>query len=358
MLARFGLVALAVMAMIGAAHAKWNPDVIARLLAEAEKDAPMSQIHPFTDRYEGSFILGQTVKVFDERVFPAGPTQEKFYDKQNLFTKTVTAQGKVTRTAYLAPEGRSSLAGFRNYRNAVAAKGFEPVYKCAGATCGKEFYRRIHRKENPASSFMGKSYSRDREKLLRAFVDKTSDVRYALFRKAGAGGDDWVAIYAGLNMDCCEGPSSSIMKDRVGVLVQVVQAGVMEDRMVTLKAEDITSDIAKQGRAVLYGILFDFDKADIKAESEPQLAEMAKALKADPRLRVFIVGHTDNQGKLDYNTGLSQRRAEAVVKALSTKHAIPAARMMAKGLASLAPVATNRTEDGRAKNRRVEMVEQ
>jgi outer membrane protein OmpA-like peptidoglycan-associated protein len=85
---------------------------------------------------------------------------------------------------------------------------------------------------------------------------------------------------------------------------------------------------------------------------------MAKALKADPKLKVLIVGHTDNQGKLDYNTSLSQRRAEAVAKALSAKHGIDAKRMTARGLASLAPLATNRTDEGRAKNRRVEMVEQ
>ena len=141
-------------------------------------------------------------------------------------------------------------------------------------------------------------------------------------------------------------------------VLQVIEAGGMEEKMVTLKAEEITSDIARDGRAVFYGIQFDFDKADIKPESEPQLVEMAKALKAEPKLKVFIVGHTDNQGKLDYNTGLSQRRAEAVARALATRHGIPATRMTARGLAALAPVATNRTEEGRAKNRRVEMVEQ
>jgi outer membrane protein OmpA-like peptidoglycan-associated protein len=125
-----------------------------------------------------------------------------------------------------------------------------------------------------------------------------------------------------------------------------------------LKADEISGDIAKEGRAVFYGIQFDFDKADLKPESEPQLEEMAKALKADTKLKVLVVGHTDNQGKLDYNTGLSQRRAEAVVKALASKYGIDAKRMTARGLASLAPVATNRTDEGRAKNRRVEMVEQ
>jgi outer membrane protein OmpA-like peptidoglycan-associated protein len=270
----------------------------------------------------------------------------------------VTAQGKVTRTAYISPVGRSSLEVFRNYRNAVAAKGFEPVFECAGDACGPSFYYLIYRWDNPASKPVAQGYSGIRGHLLNAFVDKVVDPRYALFRKAGAGGDDWVAIYAGLNRGGGFGSYTEIMNDRVGVLVQVVEAGGMDEKMVTLKAEEITSDIAKDGRAVFYGIEFDFDKADIKPGSEPQLVEMAKALKTDPKLKVFIVGHTDNQGKLDYNSGLSQRRAEAVVKALTTRHGIAAARLTAKGLASLAPVATNRTEEGRARNRRVEMVEQ
>jgi outer membrane protein OmpA-like peptidoglycan-associated protein len=85
---------------------------------------------------------------------------------------------------------------------------------------------------------------------------------------------------------------------------------------------------------------------------------MAKFLKTNAATRVFIVGHTDNKGTLDYNVGLSGRRAEAVVKALATKYGIEANRLTPRGLGPLAPVATNRSEDGRAKNRRVEMVEQ
>jgi outer membrane protein OmpA-like peptidoglycan-associated protein len=81
-------------------------------------------------------------------------------------------------------------------------------------------------------------------------------------------------------------------------------------------------------------------------------------MKAHPGLKVYIVGHTDNQGALDYNVGLSQRRAEAVARALAGQYGIPAARMSARGLGPLAPVTSNATEEGRAKNRRVELVQQ
>jgi outer membrane protein OmpA-like peptidoglycan-associated protein len=83
---------------------------------------------------------------------------------------------------------------------------------------------------------------------------------------------------------------------------------------------------------------------------------MAKLLKSDAKVKVYITGHTDNKGGLDYNLGLSDKRAKAVVAALVSKYGIEAARLTPKGLGPLAPIASNATEDGQAKNRRVEMV--
>lgn len=117
------------------------------------------------------------------------------------------------------------------------------------------------------------------------------------------------------------------------------------------------SDIASTGRAAVYGVFFDTDRAEIKPESEPALAEMAKLLKENATLNVHIVGHTDNSGTVERNIKLSQDRAAAVVNALVSRHGIAAARLKAHGVASLAPVASNRSEDGKAKNRRVELVE-
>ncbi len=71
---------------------------------------------------------------------------------------------------------------------------------------------------------------------------------------------------------------------------------------------------------------------------------------------MLIVGHTDNKGKLDYNQGLSSRRAKAVVDALAKSYGVPAGQMTAVGVGPAAPVASNDSEDGQAKNRRVELV--
>jgi outer membrane protein OmpA-like peptidoglycan-associated protein len=96
----------------------------------------------------------------------------------------------------------------------------------------------------------------------------------------------------------------------------------------------------------------------IKPESEAALEEIAKLLKADAGLKVNIVGHTDSVGGTDPNMKLSQDRANAVMQALAGKYGITATRLKAYGIGPLAPVASNDTEDGRSKNRRVELVKQ
>jgi len=127
---------------------------------------------------------------------------------------------------------------------------------------------------------------------------------------------------------------------------------------VTADAKFMSEGISSTGHVAIYGIYFDFNKSDVKPESEPALQEISKLLSGNPNLKVFIVGHTDNVGGVDYNMKLSQARADAVVKALTTKYKVNPQQMKAYGVGQLAPVAPNKTEDGRAKNRRVELVEQ
>ncbi|MBZ5546198.1 MAG: OmpA family protein, partial [Acidobacteriia bacterium] len=111
------------------------------------------------------------------------------------------------------------------------------------------------------------------------------------------------------------------------------------------------------GSISLYGIYFDTAKSELKPESEPTLSEIAKLLKGNTTLKVAVVGHTDMVGDPAANLKLSQARAQSVINALVTKHGITGSRLAAFGAGSYAPVASNKTEEGRAKNRRVELVE-
>ena len=137
----------------------------------------------------------------------------------------------------------------------------------------------------------------------------------------------------------------------------LVEKGAMKQDIVA-DAAALGAGIKAEGRIAVYGIHFDTGKAELKPESEPALAEIAKLLKGQPGLKLHVVGHTDNVAGLELNLKLSRARAEAVVAALSGRHGISASRLIPHGVGPVAPVASNAAEAGRAKNRRVELVQQ
>jgi outer membrane protein OmpA-like peptidoglycan-associated protein len=126
---------------------------------------------------------------------------------------------------------------------------------------------------------------------------------------------------------------------------------------VTADASSLSDEISKSGHVAVYGINFDTGKAAIQPDSEGVLNEIVKLLQQTPDLKLRIEGHTDNQGNAAANQALSEKRAQAVVSWL-TVHGIAAARLSGKGLGQTQSVADNSSEDGRAKNRRVELVKQ
>jgi OOP family OmpA-OmpF porin len=138
--------------------------------------------------------------------------------------------------------------------------------------------------------------------------------------------------------------------------VTIVETQAMRQD-VTADAAAMGKDIAATGKTVIYGIYFDTGAATVKPESEPALTEMTKLLKNSPNLKAYIVGHTDNAGTLELNLKLSTDRAGSVVKALIA-HGIAAGRLKAAGVGPYCPIGPNSSEEGRAQNRRVELVQQ
>ena len=153
-------------------------------------------------------------------------------------------------------------------------------------------------------------------------------------------GPQWVFVFTGANR----------------YRVFTVKAKEMAQEMLAT-AEAMAKDITAAGHVAVYGVHFDTDKAELKPESEAALKEMARLLTANPQLSVLIVGHTDNTGDYQRNLKLSEARASAVAGALTAKHGIAAARLKGVGVGPAAPVASNKSEEGRAQNRRVELVE-
>lgn len=265
--------------------------------------------HPLIKPFEGSVIQGQEVKEFDEQTLVIGKVQE------DGSVNTVKLEGKVTRIDYGDPDNRSSLERIRNYEEAFKKAGFEIKFMCGKEECGHQIGIETIGFYPP-------------ERYLTAFLKRKE-------------GNVWVGVFIP------EGPWSKII---------VVEEKPMETGMVKVTAEVFKSNILKDGHAAVYGIYFDTGKSVIKPESDETIKEIAALLKANSSMQVYIIGHTDNVGKLKDNMELSQKRAEAVVNELITKYKIPSANLEANGVGPLAPVATNDTEEGKELNRRVEIV--
>ncbi len=127
--------------------------------------------------------------------------------------------------------------------------------------------------------------------------------------------------------------------------------------MVPQEVEELESGLVQDGRVIVNAILFEFDRAEILPESAQALETVTDLLRGRPELKLLVVGHTDGVGSFDYNLRLSVERAQAVVGWLGNRGGIDASRLRAAGAGPMSPITTNRTENGRAQNRRVELVE-
>ena len=171
------------------------------------------------------------------------------------------------------------------------------------------------------------------------FDDNFNRVSTIVLQKAG--NETWVEVRSFNNM----------------YRLTIVEKAIMQQEVVA-NAASMGNDINSTGHVALYGIYFDTGKSEIKPESDAVISEIARLLGNNNALKLYVVGHTDNVGSFDLNLKLSKDRAEAVTKVLIDKHGIATDRLKSHGVASLAPVSSNDTEEGRAKNRRVELVKQ
>ena len=324
--------------------------VLAIATVAGAQDAKGGKDHPLMSRYQGSRLIAWRTTPFAE-VKPLKLLTESVAKEKKL-DPGLAVEGEVQELFYVSPKGRNALEVQRNYEAALKQAGATLVYTCMDAAYG------CHSRGGPAGDILLNGPIPDSQRINSgvyvAFGALATNLRFSLFKLSRAGADSYVTVYS------VDSPADS--KDYAGsaaTYLQIVQPKAVETGKVSvLSAKQIGSGLSAEGKISLYGIYFDTGKADIKPESKPQLAEMASLLKDNAALRVFIVGHTDNQGQFDANQALSQRRAEAIVGALVKDYKLDVKRLSARGAANIAPVASNANEAGRAKNRRVELVEQ
>lgn len=323
--------------------------------AAVAADAPVSDVpgsadHPLIKRFNGSWLAGQRVSEWDAAVLPGSAETAKADKRQ--YAAPLTLEGKVTQTVYIAPQGKSALEVWRNYEQALSTAGFKKRFACE-RNCA-DLYFAWQKQSEPAKGFV----------WAKGYVVAPGGSRYSLTSAIGVddgrmmvgtlgkpGQEATVLVYTSLAANASTG--------QVATYVQVVEPKAMETGQVTIDPAALQAGLAAEGRVTLTGLFFDTGKTELKLESKAQLDAMAELLKTQPALRAWIVGHTDNVGSFEANEKLSLARAQAVVAALTAPpYKVDGKRLTAKGLASLAPVAGNAEEAGRARNRRVELVAQ
>lgn len=282
--------------------------------------------HPLISRFPGTEIQEYKQATFDELLLPLGQIIDR-----DEYVKAKKVEGKVTKIKYNTPEDRASLEIFRSYQSALEKAGFKTLFTCAGKECISDKFN--HGYSNCVTGTWG---------------DFGEPMRYLTAQKSRPEGDIYVTLL--------------VLKEHYegGTWLNVVEEKPMQEGLVTVKsAEAMKTDIGSAGHTPVYGVYFDTGKAVIKPESDPTLQQIVKLLKVNPDMKLHVVGHTDNVGTMAANMALSKQRAAAVVAALTSgKYGVAPLRLDAAGVGPLSPVTTNRTEEGRAKNRRVELVEQ
>lgn len=270
--------------------------------------------------YEGAKFENQKELGFTQLELLVGPVDPKASGKLG---KAEVLEGYATKVDYSMPGAkRSTLEIARNYEQALVDAGFQMIFKCSGKanSCGKLKFDPV---------FGEFPYSDEYYLIARATDKATAEVLTVAIRV----------------------PESHHHH------IFVVRNKAMDTGMAKVDAAAMKKGLEQTGHMALYGIQFDFGKSSLKAESATVVAEVADLLKQNTKLKLHVVGHTDNVGAFDANMALSKARAASVVDALVKQHGIPASRLMPHGASSIAPVATNRTDAGRAENRRVELVE-
>jgi outer membrane protein OmpA-like peptidoglycan-associated protein len=303
-------------------------------------DLPGSQDPPGMKRYEGSEIIGYRAPQFDEFLLPLGaPTTVD----PAAYEKSLRVEGRVSRYTYLAPTGRSSAELFRNYKGEFQRLGVETVYEKGVGEHGW-FGPTLQPMADQDDISQILAYNEADERVLVGKSKQVQPTYYFVF----------VTSYKdGVIPHRLEG---AVTPGRALAELIVVAPEQVEQKMTFVNAREMSESLAASGRIALYGVYFDTDKDVVRQDSRQTLQEIAKLLQSQPQLKLHIVGHTDNQGTSEHNLDLSRRRATNVVRELASKFGIAADRLDAFGAGWYAPVATNDSSDGRAKNRRVELV--
>lgn len=248
-------------------------------------------------------MIGYRAPMFDEYLLPLGPPTNF---SPPVYEKSKPVEGQVGYYTYLAPAGRSPAELFRNYKQEFQRLGIEVKYEKNSGQPG-DFGSTFDKIDTDCDLAQILTYDGADERLM---VGQSRDAKPSYYMVFVTAYNDGVIP---------ERLQGRVGKGRALAQLVVISPDVLEKKMAFLNADDMKRSLHDSGEVAVYGLYFDTDKDAIKSESQSALAEIAKLLKSEPTLRLHIVGHTDNQGKPDYNLELSHRRASSVVAELANQ---------------------------------------
>lgn len=255
--------------------------------------------------------------------------------------ESTESEGRLRSRIYKQPENKSNYEIFRSFENALRDSGFEIITRLDDKQRVELLLRDINGKKKNA---LGQRNYRHEGKatpvLIKALVETQAQEYIAAHKRID---DSDLLVF--------------ISTSRDGLyVIDELESAAMEEGTVVLTLDTLRKGMKDEGRVAIYGIYFDTGSATIKAESEEALATIEAYLRENPEQSFYVVGHTDDEGRLSGNMTLSSARAEAVTRAITERLPNAEQRLTPHGVGPLSPVATNGNDSGRSLNRRVELV--
>ncbi len=312
--------------------------------SELSEDLPTedvldSQDHPLISRFPGSYLRYYDTANYEKFNLPLSKLNDAEIKKEYI-NDDLIAEGQLSKHLYIAPDDHSPLEIFRNYETAVKKAGFEIIAKKEGEVSAA-FSRRLYEQVD---------FNNSRNTTFEGLDPAEKGAYYLTAKQSRAEGEVYLSIFTARH-----GFYGGGWPDGLPVVYQtIVEEKDLDSDLISVSG--VMKDIQSRGKASIQGIYFEHDSANIKAESQENIEKIAELLNENPELELYVVGHTDYTGSLEYNMDLSERRAEALVERLVSEYNIVEERLIPAGVGPLSPELTNETETGRAENRRVVLV--
>lgn len=254
--------------------------------------------------------------------------------------ETRLVEGALEQTAWrIEVEGVATLALLRSLRTQLEADGWRSLFECETRACGGFDFR----------------YGIEVLPEPEMHVD-LGDFRFLAAERPAPAGPEYLSLLVSRSAK-----SGFVQLTRIGASLPDPAATTGADPDPQPQAPmpvpgDFGSRLETGGAVALDDLVFASGAADLAAGEFGSLADLAAYLAAHPASKVTLVGHTDASGSLSANVALSRKRADSVRRALIDRHGVDPAQVAAEGVGYLAPRATNQTEEGRTRNRRVEVI--